>query len=447
MALVNPNIALSYKPVEIPQQRNMLADAASAMQLQQSAMQMDKYQRDADSLERVRQASIANGGPDNLPGMISALKQSSVEGHLKMALDLEQKLAAKTRYEAYLREQGIGIPAAGATPAPANAMAAPGAAPAMPTAPGAAPAPANAMVVPGAAPAPVNAMAVQTPQQIMNRIRLLSDIDYPGAKAEVDVLKAQLGEMQKKPTSVQEFEYGRDNPDFYKKQLELKRASAPSTKVVLPPQASKEQGARGELLVEQYKEISKLAAAAQRTKPALTANLALLDSGFDTGFGTETKAAAAKVLGALGVADAADYAANAETFLANASNAVLQKQLEQKGPQTEFDAQRIQQIGSQLGKTKASNKFVLTVAKEQLDRDIEQRAFYDKWWKLKGTYDGAEDAWFAGEGGKSLFDRPALKGYIPKQSAVQQIPVQGPAATAARTPSGTPALPSGFKLD
>ena len=189
MALVNPNIALSYKPVEIPQQRNMLADAASAMQLQQSAMQMDKYQRDADSLERVRQASIANGGPDNLPEMISALKQSSVEGHLKMALDLEQKLADKQAFDAmYGRDFGAAAPGA-ATPAPANALAAPGAAPAMPAAP------ANAMVAPSAAPAaaPVNAMAIQSPEQTIRRqIMQYSNLADPRAQVIVKQLEDQL---------------------------------------------------------------------------------------------------------------------------------------------------------------------------------------------------------------------------------------------------------------
>ena len=39
------------------------------------------------------------------------------------------------------------------------------------------------------------------------------------------------------------------------------------------------------------------------------------------------------------------------------------------------------------------------------------------------TYDGAEDAWDAGEGSKSLFDSTELKEYAGKtQSSVDQIP-------------------------
>jgi hypothetical protein len=102
---------------------------------------------------------------------------------------------------------------------------------------------------------------------------------------------------------------------------------------------------------------------------------------------------------------------------------VLQKQLEQKGPQTESDAKRIEQIGAQLGKTKNANEFILATAKEQLKRDVDQRNFYDRWYKANKTYDGAEDSWFNGEGGKSLFDRPSLKKYnVSAADATAQIP-------------------------
>jgi hypothetical protein len=60
-------------------------------------------------------------------------------------------------------------------------------------------------------------------------------------------------------------------------------------------------------------------------------------------------------------------------FSAKANETVLQRQLEQKGPQTEADAQRITQTGAQLTNTVDANRFILDVAKAQLKRDIEQR--------------------------------------------------------------------------
>jgi hypothetical protein len=216
----------------------------------------------------------------------------------------------------------------------------------------------------------------------------------------------------------------------------LARAGAPRTTLQLPPQEKAEQGKRGEMLVAEYSDISKAAKLASKILPSIDANLSILDKGFSTGFGTETIAAGAKVLSALGVANADKFATNAQVFQSKATEAVLQKQLEQKGPQTESDAQRIDQIGAQLGKTTAGNRFVLTTAKEQLKRDMEQRNFYDGWWKQNKTYDGAEDAWYSGEGGKSLFDRPALKTYIKTAEA--------PAAAGAGA-ANKPSLDSIFK--
>ena len=193
--------------------------------------------------------------------------------------------------------------------------------------------------------------------------------------------------------------------------------------VKLPESQKAEQSERGKSLTKDFFEnVAPTARNAQKNLPAITSNLNILNKGFETGFGTETAASAAKVLSALGVQGAERFASDSQIFLANANQAVLSKQLEQKGTQTKTDAERIEQTGARLGNTKEANKFILTVAREQLQRDIEQRDFYAKWYRTNTTYDGAEDAWFDGEGGKSLFDRPALKQY--GVSASTQIPTQ-----------------------
>jgi len=199
------------------------------------------------------------------------------------------------------------------------------------------------------------------------------------------------------------------------------------TTVNMPPQEKAEQGARGTLLVKEYGDVSAAAKLAAKTLPAIETNLKILNDGFKTGFGTESIAAGASVLSALGVPNAEKFATNAQTFLGSATQAVLQKQLEQKGPQTESDAQRISQTGAQLGNTVQANQFMLSAAKAQLKRDMDQRNFYDSWWKQNKTYDGAESAWYSGEGGKSLFDRPELKAY--------KAPTAASTAEAAARPS------------
>jgi hypothetical protein len=193
----------------------------------------------------------------------------------------------------------------------------------------------------------------------------------------------------------------------------IKKATTPAqgTTVNVNAGSKAEEVEFGQYVVNQYKEVSARADIATRSIPALDINLKTLDKGFDTGFGTETIAAGAKVLAALGVQNAKDFATDAQTFLANANSAVLQKQLEQKGVQTAADADRITSTGAQLGNTKEANKFILSVAKAQLQRDVAQRKFYSEWRDENKTFRGAEDAWYAGPGGASLFDSPILKKY------------------------------------
>jgi hypothetical protein len=222
-------------------------------------------------------------------------------------------------------------------------------------------------------------------------------------------------------------------PEEEAQQLRLRLASRPPGVSITNVGEKAESAEFGKLLVGQFDAISKQASVAARTLPSIEANLATLNKGLDTGFGTDAKAAGARVLGALGVKDAEKFATDTQTFQSNAISAVLQKQLEQKGPQTESDARRIEQIGVELGKTKDANRFILDLAREQLRRDIEQRNFYMEWKKGpgKGSFNGAEDAWFAGEGGKSLFDRPALKKYaVGAASPAAQIPTAATPAAA-----------------
>ena len=90
-------------------------------------------------------------------------------------------------------------------------------------------------------------------------------------------------------------------------------------------------------------------------------------------------------------------------------------------------AVRITQTGAQLTNTADANRFIISVARAQLKRDIAQRNFYDKWWKDNGTYDGAEDAWATGEGNKSLFESPELKRF----AAPARQPAAAPAGAGA----------------
>lgn len=221
--------------------------------------------------------------------------------------------------------------------------------------------------------------------------------------------------------------------NFYEQaiQKEITRTPATQVNVGAPALEKSEMQEKGKLNVEGYKTISNTAKVAAKSLSSLETQEKILDSGFRTGFGVPAQAAGASLLAALGVPEAAKYAANAESFNAALNDSVLAKQLDQRGVSTEGDAKRISATGAQLGNTPEGNKFIITVAKAQLKRDIEQRNFYDKWWKENKTYEGAEDAWYSSEGGKSLFDRPELKPYGGKtqQPAAASATVTPPNST------------------
>jgi len=186
------------------------------------------------------------------------------------------------------------------------------------------------------------------------------------------------------------------------------------TTVVMPPLEKTEHQEKGKLNVKVYGDIADTANRARKILPALETSEAILNGGFKTGFGTDVQTQAARVLSALGVPEADKYATDSQLFLAQGRQALLQRQLEQKGAQSEGDAQRINQTFIQLGNTPEANKFLVATAKAQAKQDIERQKFYGDWWSKSKTYEGAEEAWLAGTGGKSLFDRPDMKSFAPK---------------------------------
>jgi hypothetical protein len=443
-------------------QRNQLAQQqlkTGAMQQEKAQMEMTGFKRRQAGLDEFLKLSAANGKtgtPEELADSFYNFSLTQGDPTLIMSA-YNARQAAKER-SAYQASRTPGAPAA---PAIAPAKELPGVTVGGPNSPnmlGGAPMTTVNKLAPApvAVPtAPVNQLRVDT-NAMQTRIDELRSMypNVPQAQKEADRLEKQLNESRKlfsvggnlvtgagevrykAPEKVTESEFERNLaksglPEDQKTAFRIARARKESTfgpgvTVTMPVQEKAEKGERGKLLVEQYKDVAKAAKNAVNTLPALETQAAILDAGFKTGFGTETQKAGASLLSALGVPEATKYAADAEKFLGAANQAILQKQLEQKGTQTASDAERISQTGAQLGNTVKGNRFMIDVATSQLKRDVEQRNFYDAWWKKNDTYDGAEDAWFGGEGGKSLFDRPSLKKYAtPAQAPGKPAATQG----------------------
>ena len=421
------------------QQENLLAQRQ-----EREAHAAERRAKDARAVQRQQfltgaAEALAKGGEKlDRPTLMKVL-QSGVQADEPTLIQFAREGLKALEEEDLYRQEATRFGLPGGAPAAAPAMRAPvNALPAAPAAPvnmfagtladiGATqPAPVNALAAPPAA-APAAAAGV-TREQVQQMMTSPSARIREQGKA----LATTLLKEPKQPTELevmQQLGYPLTKEGYAAFQ-ETKKPRAPTTTINLPPQEKEERGARGKLLVKQYEGVAEAAKIAGRTLPALETQERILDSGFKTGFGTEAQKAGASVLAALGVPEANKFATDAQKFLSATQQAVLQRQLEQKGPQTEADAQRITQTGAQLGNTPDANKFIVSVAKAQLKRDIDQRNFYDTWWKKNGTYDGAEDAWFSGEGGKSLFDRPELKPYAAPAKAA---PVAAPAAAATGT--------------
>jgi hypothetical protein len=211
--------------------------------------------------------------------------------------------------------------------------------------------------------------------------------------------------------------------EVFAQDLAERAVSAPRTVVTTTNvQERAEAGKFGEGLVAEFNTIRERADSGRRFLPTLDQAQRALNEGLRTGFGADAIRQGARVLAALGEPEAEAKAANAELFLAAGKENVLRRQIEQKGTQTASDADRIEQTFIDLGKTPKANQFMLDVAREQINRDNEQQRFYSRWRRETGSFDGAEEAWLDAEGGRSLFDRPALKKYATPGKAAPPVP-------------------------
>ena len=395
MATIDPNIAMGYKPVQIENSLNQLAamtQIQSGQQGQQlNALKMQEAQQELEDRNALRGIPGGINDPDYIsnvakinPKLAIAL-QKDLAAYKKSGLEtteLQNKITAQD-----MDQQREGIKHLVSDPSDGTVLSYLNKAVS------------NGKLTPEAAKQQWTTISAMPLEKRVPYFTML------GTKAE------EFFKQQAPTPEFRNFQLGQANPAFAARQIELKRAGAGSSQVYMPPGEKAEQIGRGTFLIKNYEDVSNSAKLAAKTLPAIDINLSLLNQGFKTGFTAETQKGAASILSALGLPEATKYATNAQVFKANLNELVLQKQLEQKGVQTAADADRITSTGAQLGNTVQANEFLLNVAKAQQKQAIEKRNFYDKWYQQNKTYDGAENAWFNGQGGTSIFERPELKKY------------------------------------
>jgi hypothetical protein len=194
MALVNPNIAMSYRPTVEYQPRNALAEYAQIQQImggQRQAevadMQLEQLRRDRDALSQIQAAIVAKGGPPDLAAAADAMIKSGKPEYLTQGMAIRQKLKDQEAFAAYEAELRPKAPAASpvAEPFTFSADAAQRRASAL--------GPMNALAAPAASAAPANAMVSQPDVAALEaRYRRVAGLDTPGAKAEAALLLKQI---------------------------------------------------------------------------------------------------------------------------------------------------------------------------------------------------------------------------------------------------------------
>ena len=191
MALVNPNIAMSYRPTVEYQPRNALAEYAQIQQImggQRQAevadMQLEQLRRDRDALSQIQAAIVAKGGPPDLAAAADAMIKSGKPEYLTQGMAIRQKLKDQEAFSAYEAELRPKAPVASpiAEPFTFSADSAQRRASAL--------GPMNALTAPAA---PANAMVSQPDVATLEaRYRRVAGLDTPGAKAEAALLLKQI---------------------------------------------------------------------------------------------------------------------------------------------------------------------------------------------------------------------------------------------------------------
>ena len=201
MALVNPSIAMSYKPTTEYQPRNVLAEYAQLQQIQggqrqseMADMQMQEYRQNKEALGRIQAAIVAKGGPPDLRAAANEMIKNPQ--YMDKGIQILETLKNQEAMDAYFN-----LPAAQPTNALAPAPLTSGALGSGTFDPMSPAAPVNAMV--SAAPtapvaAPVNQLGADR-TSIETKIAQLGRINDPRAVAEVKRLERQLTAMEPTP--------------------------------------------------------------------------------------------------------------------------------------------------------------------------------------------------------------------------------------------------------
>ena len=129
MALVNPNIAMSYRPTTEYQPRNALAEYAQIQQImggqrqaEMAEMQLQSLRREQDALGQIQAAIVAKGGPPDLEAAADAMIKTGRPEYLTQGMAIRTAVRNQRAAADYFKQ--FEPTAAAPTAAPTAAAAA-----------------------------------------------------------------------------------------------------------------------------------------------------------------------------------------------------------------------------------------------------------------------------------------------------------------------------------
>lgn len=189
MALVDPNIALSYRGIQLQDPLEQYNKASAA---QFNALKMEDMLQEREALKQIQSTIAAKGGPTDLRAAAQAMFKTGRPEFVKTAVSILERLENQRAFEQYTRD-AEGTPSAPAAAAPAAASTNELAPPPNPvdqssinnlgsTPPAATPAPA----------ATPTSAAPPSSKELERRYRMVSNINTPAAKAEARLLLTKI---------------------------------------------------------------------------------------------------------------------------------------------------------------------------------------------------------------------------------------------------------------
>ena len=338
---IDPSIALSVRPLEVPDPLNQLAKVTQ-IQAAQQQQQLGQMQIEDLLNDRKEMLALQRDTGTTTPQLISSLLRSPKTR--AQGVELQMKYQQQLQADKFLRQRYPDMPSLFGDESAAAPMGAPVAAPMEPTGaqvggPIAAPnvmaqpipAPRNAMAAPAAA--PVNALAApaqgapapsgRSRQELERTIEMAKMNPYLAGAGEV--AKLELAELIKAsaPSEFEKLLTTSNLTDAEKMALRRQRATkeathAPGTTVQLPPQ---EKAFEAELGKGQAERLIKSQAAAQDAASIIDTvrtGRDIMKSGMITGAGANFLVNLNQALKTAGIdAGYADAAANSQAFAAN----------------------------------------------------------------------------------------------------------------------------------